>query len=368
MKFLSKNRIKVFLTGKKEEEEKKYHLQTFGLRLKNLPFKPTTGEIIYVENEYNEKINLLIKRNRTFIQKCLDRSRYFKSKFIYLPDLIEDLSQEEQVIGYLAPYLSDRSLSSSVRIKSSLLLDFMLVPENRKNITPCFVRYRGEDSKGSLFECVGFNPEDGINEKKFFKLICSLFDHYPLKPGPVYSINHLEIFTDADDYFDRESKQLISEVKERITQLRKLGVSQWALEQLVKPELKLSKLVVTQDFRLFLPDYNNMEIRMEPLIKAVFILFLKHPDGILFKCLPDYREELTDIYVRLKISGLSDKVLKSIEDVTNPLRNSINEKCARIRSAFIKEFDEGLAKYYFVTGVRAEAKKILLPRDLVVWE
>lgn len=245
MKFLSKNRIKVFLTGKKEEEEKKYHLQTFGLRLKNLPFKPTTGEIIYVENEYNEKINLLIKRNRTFIQKCLDRSRYFKSKFIYLPDLIEDLSQEEQVIGYLAPYLSDRSLSSSVRIKSSLLLDFMLVPENRKNITPCFVRYRGEDSKGSLFECVGFNPEDGINEKKFFKLLCSLFDHSPRirEPRRYYCPESL---IGADGSFDRESRKLIKEVEERILKLRKLGVSQWALEQLVKPELKLSKLVVTQ--------------------------------------------------------------------------------------------------------------------------
>jgi hypothetical protein len=48
--------------------------------------------------------------------------------------------------------------------------------------------------------------------------------------------------------------------------------------------------------------------------------------------------------------------------------NSINEKCARIRSAFIREFDESLAKNYFVTGERGEPKKISLPRDLVVWE
>ena len=54
--------------------------------------------------------------------------------------------------------------------------------------------------------------------------------------------------------------------------------------------------------------------------------------------------------------------------MTNPLLNSINEKCARIRSAFVKVFDEGLAKNYFVTGERGEAKKVILPRDLVVWE
>ena len=161
---------------------------------------------------------------------------------------------------------------------------------------------------------------------------------------------------------------MLKEVEERITKLRKIGVSQWALEQLVKPELKLSRLVITKDMRIILPDYNDMEIKMEPINKAVFLLFLKHPEGIAFKCLSDYRKELADIYLKIKPLGLNERVLQSIEDVTNPLLNSINEKCARIRSAFVKEFDEGLAKNYFVTGERGEAKKVILPRDLVIWE
>lgn len=361
------NHVEQFHRDKQGDQKEMYHLHFFDIRFQNLPFEPSSEEIIYVENEYDEKINLLIKRNQSFIQKCLDGYRNLTPKFIYLPDLFDDLSHEEEVIGYFAPNLHEKSIISSASLKSSLLLDYMLVPENRMKITPCFARYQGEDSKGSLFECVGFNPDVGIDEKKFFELLCSLFDHSPRirEPRRYYCPESL---IGADGSFDRESRKLIKEVEERILKLRKMGVSQWALEQLVKPELKLSKLVVTKDYRILLPDYNNMEIRMEPLVKAIFILFLKHPDGILFKCLPDYREELTDIYVRLKVYGMSDKVLKSIEDVTNPLLNSINEKCARIRLAFINEFDEGLAKYYFVTGVRGEAKKILLPRDLVVWE
>lgn len=51
-----------------------------------------------------------------------------------------------------------------------------------------------------------------------------------------------------------------------------------------------------------------------------------------------------------------------------PLNNSINEKCARIRGAFVGEFDNYMAKYYYIDGQRGEAKKITLPRDLVVWE
>ena len=111
-----------------------------------------------------------------------------------------------------------------------------------------------------------------------------------------------------------------------------------------------------------------MEIKMEPLVKATYLLFLRHPEGIIFKYLPDYREELADIYQRIKPFGLNERALRSIEDVTNPCLNSINEKYARIRGAFISKFDERLAKNYYIFGSRGEPKKITLPRELVTWE
>ena len=49
---------------------------------------------------------------------------------------------------------------------------------------------------------------------------------------------------------------------------------------------------------------------------------------------------------------------KSINDVTDPTKNAINEKCSRIREAFVKHFDEQIAKNYFITGTRSEPKKI----------
>jgi hypothetical protein len=60
--------------------------------------------------------------------------------------------------------------------------------------------------------------------------------------------------------------------------------------------------------------------------------------------------------------------LKSISAITDPFNNSINEKCARIREAFVSQFDEEIAKHYFVTGKRGEAKVITLARELIEWE
>lgn len=346
----------------------KYHFQRFGFRLKGLPFKPDAQEIIYVENEYNEHINQIICRNLDYIHKCLDNSYYYSSRFVYLPQLVDELSREHEAINYLVPYLKDENLSKIKNLSSNFLLDYLAVPENRSKIPICFARYRGEQSGYSIYECVGFNPEQGIDEKDFIRTLCSTFDHFP-KPTDImfHTVPSKEKF-DVDSDFEKTSKILIKEVQERISQLRKLGVSQWVLEQLIKPELRLSHLVVTKDYRILLPDYNDMEIKMEPLVKAVYLLFLKHPEGILFKHLPDYREELIGIYGKLRPLGMSERAIQSIEDVTNPLLNSINEKCARIRGAFLSQFDDRMARHYYIDGPRGEAKKISLPRDLVIWE
>ena len=160
---------------------------------------------------------------------------------------------------------------------------------------------------------------------------------------------------------------LLKEVKEKVQKLKEFGMSEKEITSLFHTEQPLLKLFISKNYKIFLGD-ERKEVRMEPLVKAVYLLFLRHPEGILFKHLPDYREELTRIYVKLKPMGMSERVIQSIEDVTNPLLNSINEKCARIRGAFVGQFDDHLARHYYIDGLRGEAKKIALPRDLVVWE
>ena len=162
-------------------------------------------------------------------------------------------------------------------------------------------------------------------------------------------------------------KVLVEEVKEKVQKLKECGMSEKEIVSLFRTKQPLVKLTVSRNYRIYLGE-KRKEVHMEPIVKAVYLLFLKHPEGIAFKCLPDYREELAGIYNKLRPMGLTDRALQSIEDVTNPLLNSINEKCARIRGAFLGEFDDYMAKHYYIDGLRGEPKKISLPRDLVVWE
>lgn len=160
---------------------------------------------------------------------------------------------------------------------------------------------------------------------------------------------------------------LIEEVREKVQILKEYGMSETDIVSCLHTCQPLPKLIINRNYRIFLGE-ERKEVHMEPILKAVYLLFLKHPEGIAFKFLPDYRQELAEIYNKVRPWGLSDRAIRSIEDVTNPLLNSINEKCARIRKTFTNLLGPSMADNYCVKGKRGEVKRISLPHDLVVWE
>ena len=161
---------------------------------------------------------------------------------------------------------------------------------------------------------------------------------------------------------------LLDEVREKVRKLKTYGVVEADIVAAMNEEELFPQLIVTEEYKIVLSGEKPMEVEMEPLVKAVYLLFLSHPEGIVLKCLPDYRKELTGIYLLLRPHGLTDRVEKSIENVTNPTQNSINEKCARIRKLFSSILSQSVARYYAISGKRGEAKKIDLIRANVIWK
>lgn len=120
----------------------------------------------------------------------------------------------------------------------------------------------------------------------------------------------------------------------------------------------LSSLIIDEEFRIWLPGFNNMEVILKPLPKALFILFLKHPEGILLKHLTDYKIELNLIYNIISNRTEQTEIDKSINAMVDPTNNSVNEKCSRIKEAFLTVMDDSVAKNYYITGERGMPKII----------
>ena len=353
---------------------------TEGNRIKfKLEGKLGPKELIYVASEEDRSLTELIENQPDVFEGW---GKMIGFHIIYLPLLMKRLKDKE-VLRYRAPYLTEAEIGRTA-IDNDFLLQYLEHPSDRGKIKQGFIRtediHRGSDGKDKAIN--RFYPLNSHSSEPIVDQLHRIGKQISIEKGEHERLlesrggyddwGNYEVH-DADDRFNSQigeenTDDLIEEVKERIAKLRQRGISQYLLEQLIHPDDRLSRLVITKDYRLLLPEYNNMEIKMEPLVKAVYLLFLNHPEGILFKHLPDYREELTEIYVKLKPYGLSDRAIQSIEDATNPVLNSINEKCARIRGAFVGQFDDHLARHYYIDGLRGEAKKIALPRDLVIWE
>ena len=163
---------------------------------------------------------------------------------------------------------------------------------------------------------------------------------------------------------------LLEDVKEKVRKLRSYGVEDAEIVAAMDENEDLfPQLVVTKDYEIvLLSGEKRVVVEMEPLVKAVYLLFLSHPEGIVLKYLPDYRKELMRLYLLLRPAGLTDRVEKSIIDVTSATSNSINEKCTRIRKIFSSLLPKSVARYYAIFGKRGEAKKIELVRANVIWE
>ena len=159
--------------------------------------------------------------------------------------------------------------------------------------------------------------------------------------------------------------------------LRAIGVPLLEELRIEAAKGKLSRLVITSDYRFILADYQQ-EVELQPVHKAVYLLFLAHPEGIEFKRLGDYRKELTDYYMQTAKMMDKEKIMEGVEHLVNPLDNAINEKCSRIKKTFLEMMDEYRASYYIISSHTQKhiagriwyerLKLITLPRDLVIIE
>ena len=128
------------------------------------------------------------------------------------------------------------------------------------------------------------------------------------------------------------------------------------------------RILVTRDYRILLPDRFGMEIRLRPLVKTVFLLFLRHPEGIRFGNLRDYRQELMDLYQGITRRGDLRQIAESVDRLVDPKDNSIHEKAANLSAALSRYFKPQELPAYVLTGKAGAPKRIRLDRSRVEWE
>ncbi len=329
---------------------------------------------IYYEQSYHEGINNYIRDHYDDIRKKLESNHI---SFVYIPMLLENM---DDYLQYSFPDSAGTDIPKPTAedIYQSITDHIVKIPPtgrpmmlitdygNEAPYTPGTV----EDGQ-EVFCCYDLDYADTHQFSYALR-------HYL----PPFLLNADILFRGGDDGFsvphvseessaygydaDRESIEIMSEIQERIDKLYARGVPANILMRLLSlPDPKPSRLLITDDFRLLLPDYNNREIVLNPLSKALYFFYLRHLEGVLFKHLRDHRSELFDLYSLLSPRENIDKMNQSIDDLVDSTKNSVNVLCSRIKSSFASQFKDDLARQYFITGAAGEPKRITLDRKLV---
>ena len=117
--------------------------------------------------------------------------------------------------------------------------------------------------------------------------------------------------------------------------------------------------------RIFLVDLGDLEVRLNPKEKTLFLFFLNHPEGIRIVDLMDHKVEILELYKRFSRASIPSLIEDAVDLMIQPTDGNINQVLTRIRSKFKQTAGDSIAGYYTIEGARNEAYKISLNRELV---
>ena len=315
------------------------------------------GSIFFINLDYNLEYDKYIQDNLSIIKDGFkNKNRNFLSKSGNTPFNSLNLS-------YFFPFLkTEKQIRVSSNIDDKELLDFV---GYNGDIKTGFLSFH---SKGVTFSSI--KKKESINE-----FVTNYIKFLILDTGssPIFYSLEEDKSTEPSIEIDEETKKILNSLEEHLNKLKQSGkffVIAPKVEQLIKTYLQkdesteISSLYIDKDFRIFLPQYNDIEIKLAHLTKAIYILFLKHPEGIHLNNLENHKQELFSIYKNVSYKLSLDNMEASINDLFKN-ENAVFVSLSRIKSTFIKKFTNSYACHYYIQGGKGKIKFVKLSQEKI---
>lgn len=175
-----------------------------------------------------------------------------------------------------------------------------------------------------------------------------------------------EPIADYSDFLESsESEELITFVRMAVLELRRRKIGEERISGTVSRELKSRRIRVTRELRIYV---DGRELHVRPMAKTVFLLFLRHPEGISLKEIWDYRDELRSLYSRVSRSDDRELMERRMANLLDLCNNSLNVNISRVNTALAALIDSAQLQSYTITGRQGTPKSISIDRSLVEWE
>ena len=176
---------------------------------------------------------------------------------------------------------------------------------------------------------------------------------------------------DYDGLLERMEAQelllLLEKVKARLKELE-AGGAQMLESKLTSQEQVPAHLYIDKTYTIRTAAPGGPIIPLRPLVKALFILFLKHPEGILLKQRDLYAKELESIYGIIAPGVSRETVNIRVRRLMNMEDNSFSENLSALNTSLEKILPQSMVDNYKVKGYNGHPRRIPLQPLYVHWE
>jgi len=133
--------------------------------------------------------------------------------------------------------------------------------------------------------------------------------------------------------------------------------------------------------KMYLTDLGDLQVNLNPKERALYLVFINHPEGISRRDLVDYKiellayydffcrkwDKLADKFDENKKSERDNKIEESLNLLTHPHEDNFMQVLSRVRRKFIDTVGEDQSKTYSIESYDGKYK-ILLDRELVSFD
>jgi hypothetical protein len=128
---------------------------------------------------------------------------------------------------------------------------------------------------------------------------------------------------------------------------------------------QISEIKLTQNNKLYFTGYGNLELKLFPLQKVLYVFYLNHLNGVRLNELSDHKSELRYWYRKFSNADTNEEINLRVDELINPVGTSFSQKKSSLNNKIKLLLGDQLAQHYKIEGESGEAFKISLPSAVV---
>lgn len=157
---------------------------------------------------------------------------------------------------------------------------------------------------------------------------------------------------------DEDAASIVAQIKTLLRQLRTKGATDKDIDSLLAEEEKPGRAYVDSAGMLVLPDAGNVKIKLTPMERTLYILFLRYPEGINADELWRYWDELCDIYGSQTVYDDLDLIEDAVEGICDEEKVTWYTNVSRIKRKITDRLGKRAAEQYIIRRYSGNIYKI----------